>query len=776
MADQGAAGPTPATAAPGHGWSERRGPVPPAGWGAGGGGAPPESPPDPAVAGGDREGEARQRTEAGQDVRSEQGEQDQQTTIPGADQVKGFAQPYLGATEKVGMRVDGDVTGGTNYGTVEQRGRENYLAETINRIVVPNVGGSRVAVGSVEPRLLDKVASVLVAPAVAGQALGVLREQRVLILRGRPHWGKSSLALWLLGRVGRQEHEPTPEVYALGPTVSLHDLPEGFLSDNDRPSGRYVIDTLSPETAGTLRLPILRALCRDLGDGYLVITVDSRTPIPRIELGDYLVDCEEPPDPEAVLRHNLRWRLDGAEPPAALFEVPWVRRELDGKPLPGYLDQLGDVLTMVAKGLTDPTTAEADYTRLLGRRVAEWFESHPDLPERCLMVAAAVLNGASYHEVADAADQLRTLLEPPNEDDALPQPPGWGLSSSRHQLVEDLGARVLTQLQPTSLGPCPVELLELEDPRLQPQVLDHVWVGHDAVRGTLLDWLERLGHHSIFDVHGRAAAAVGALCRKDLPYLHNRLLLEWATAEGREARISAAVALDVVAGDPDLARQVRALLHQWIQLDPGSRQAWTATVAYGFGVGQRWPKFALRDLRLVVEQAPHHAWVASQSLASLCEAGKASTVLDAIADWAAIDDPPDAAEPVLRVFLRMLMAANANVLTAGADGNDTVPTLLRLAAKDGEHRSRVVELWKQAFQRVDTSKEAVGALRRWILLADERTEVQQTLDPVAGLLLRGDHGYQADLADVLRELAEDLRRPSTNARRYLQGIGQEVTR
>jgi hypothetical protein len=774
MAEQAAAGSAPAPAAPGHGWAEQRSGTPPAGKGpAGGAPAPPESPSEPAAAGGEREDGSGQRAESGQGARTDQGDQDQQSSIPGFDQVKGVAEPFLGGTAKTGMRVDGAIAGGTNYGAVALHGHDNYVVGT--QIVATSGGGGRIAVGIVEPGLLDKVEAVLVAPTVADQAMRVLREQRVLVLRGRPHWGKSSLALWLLSQVGREEGGPAPEVYALGSSVPLHDLPEGFLRADDRPGGRYLLDSLSPETAGTLRLPVLRALCRDLGNGYLVITVDSRTPIPRIELGGYLVDCQEPPDPEAVLRRNLRWRLDGAELPHGLLEAPWVRRELDGKPLPGHLDQVGEVLAMVAEGLADTTEAEAKSTHLLGRRVAEWFERHPELPERCLMVAAAVLNGASYHEVADAADRLRTIVEPP-DDDQPPPSPGWGLSSSRHQLVEDVGARIVPRMQATSLGPCPVELLELEDPRLQLEVLEHVWVGHDAVRGTLLDWLGELGHHSTFDVHGRAAAAAGALCRKDLPYLHNRLLLEWATAERREARISAAVALDVVAGDRDLARQVRALLHQWIQRDPGSRQAWTATVAYGFGVGQRWPRFALRDLRLVVEEAPHHAWVASRSLASLCDAGQEATVLDAIAEWAAVDDPPEAGEPALWVFLFMLGAADVDVLNAGADGNDAVPTLLRLAAQDIELRRRVVELWKDAFQRMETHKAAIRALRGWILLADERPEAERALDPVALDLLWGERGYQADLIEVLRELAEDARRPSPNARRYLLGMGQEVTR
>jgi hypothetical protein len=332
----------------------------------------------------------------------------------------------------------------------------------------------------------------------------ILRDQQVVVLVGRRHWGKASLALWLLSQVGRGDGGPWPEVYAIAPQWSLGDLPEGFFTDEDRPSGRYVVDTLDPRVAGTLRLPVLRALCGQLDRGYLVITVDSRTPIPRIELGDYLVRCEELPDAEVVLRSNLRWRLDGQEAPDRLLEVPWVRRALGRRPVPEHLDQLAEVLAGVARGLMDEAEAEADYGGWVRRRVEEWFESHPDLPERCLMVAAAVLNGVSYHEVADAAARFRARLEPPDPDETAPRLPSWGLASPRGQLVEDIGARVVSELRPTALGPCRAEVLKLEDLRQQREVLEHLWEGHDAVRSTLLDWLEELGHYRNLEVSGRA--------------------------------------------------------------------------------------------------------------------------------------------------------------------------------------------------------------------------------------------------------------------------------
>jgi len=727
----------------------------------------PSSTPDPDGSGREeRKREEGHRTEA-DSARS--GREEKKVVFPDPERVQQYGRPYVTAEHATGVQHQGTVHGGESYGFVQ----------TLNRIVVPSSGRSPVAVGPVEPKLLEKIHAVFVPPDIAVQAMQILRDQRVLVLQGRAHWGKASFALWLLSQAEQDEEAPSAkEVYAIGPAERFDRLPEGFFADPVRPTGRYVSDTLTPEAAVSLRLPVLRSVSDQLGTGCLVVTVDSRTPIPRTELRDYFLRCEDPPDPNAVLRCNLRWHSKDQGFAPHLIEARWVREELLRTPVPGYLDQLAEVLARVILGLVDEAEAEAAYAGLGGLRVEEWFESHPGLPERCLMVAASVLNGASYHEVADAAQALRRLLEPPTEEDQALRPPDWVLSSYRRQLVEDVGGRIVITHRPTTLGTCPSEVLELEDIGIQREVLDHLWWGHEAVRTTLLEWLTTLGHHENLEVSGRAAAAVGALCRKDLVYLHDRLLIDWATSPEVIARISAAVALDVVASDRELAKQVRTLLHRWVRRDPSSEQAWTATAAYGFEIGRRWPSFALRDLRYVVEEAPGHAWIASRSLVSLCEAGKTTQVLDEIVRWVAADDTIVAEEQALRVFLQMLAVgvdAYSFAAGTGADEATTVPTLLRLAAIDEHQRTQIVALWKTAFNRAETHEEAVDSLGQWITLADDYAAAGAALDSVALDLLSGPPAEQYEVAEFLRERANDPRRPSETARRYLLSIGQEIS-
>jgi hypothetical protein len=119
--------------------------------------------------------------------------------------------------------------------------------------------------------------------------------------------------------------------------------------------------------------------------------------------------------------------------------------------------------------------------------------------------------------------------------------------------------------------------------------------------------------------------------------------------------------------------------------------------------------------------------------------------------------------------------ADALAAGTGADGGRTVPALLRLAAGDDGIRARVVRLWKQTFRRVETHEDAINLLSLWVALADRRNEAARALDVVALELLHGTRDHQDELAEILRELADDPRRPSSTARRYLQSIGHEVT-
>ena len=221
--------------------------------------------PEPAPDRGDSERSGREERDREPGHRSEtdeprQGRKDERAAFPDPDRVQQYGRPYIAAEQATGIRHDGAVYGGESYGFVQ----------TLNRIVVPSAGRGPVAVGPVEPRLLEKVCSVLVAPDGADRAAQVLRDQRILVLQGRAHLGKATLALWLLrqmeqvrdGRWQRSDEDAPPpnEVYAIAPEHRLDELPERFFADPSRPSGRYVVDTLAAEAAPSIRLPVLRAL------------------------------------------------------------------------------------------------------------------------------------------------------------------------------------------------------------------------------------------------------------------------------------------------------------------------------------------------------------------------------------------------------------------------------------------------------------------------------------------------------------------------------------
>jgi hypothetical protein len=339
------------------------------------------------------------------------------------------------------------------------------------------------------------------------RARAILSEYGLVILYGRAHWGKTTTALRLL-----DEKHPD-EVYLLDSESPFPTLGEHILEN-----GRgYLIERLAPDAASAINPVALMHLSERLVDmnSHVVATIDGLVPLRSYALEWALVTCDELPDPKEVLRRSLTWRLrDRDYSVDELMRPQWVQNELAAKPHPARVDALASVLERIASDSLDAARAPATYQNLLANQVGEWFETHPGLRERCLMVAIAVLNEISYQKVADAADRLHDLLQPPPEDDdedVEPQGSGWEMSSSRRRRVQDCCANLITGFESTQIGDLPIQRVEFEDAQLQPAVLEHVWSEHDVVRSKLLTWFEELGADSSADVRVRACACGG--CR-----------------------------------------------------------------------------------------------------------------------------------------------------------------------------------------------------------------------------------------------------------------------
>lgn len=377
-------------------------------------------------------------------------------------------------------------------------------------------------------------------------------------------------------------------------------------------------------------------------------------------------------------------------------------------------------------------TAERDYERRVLAYVAEWFRQHPGIRERCFMTAAAVLNGAEYQDISNAADDLERLVRGEITGSG-PIPRGWNRPfSPRLERAEDIGARLHPSADGSRDGP--LSVVELEESLVQAMVLAHLWYQHDDIFSHLFEWLDGLGQHPFFEVSGRAAAAASTLCVIDFTYLRLRLLEPWASkrstaASPREhtSQISAAVALATAARESDLAAQILPLLHRWGGPGQPTGLPWTAATALGLLNERRFLAGALDGLGIIIE---HHgwtlSWVAARSLANLCDAGHAGETLRTLKSW--INAPSSRlAERALTVFDRLMQVRDAQP----DDGEpERIPVLLRLAMSHEDTRDAVRQLWCDLLDpaRPTVGHAALTTLYHLLRLADRDERCRPAAD------------------------------------------------
>jgi hypothetical protein len=632
------------------------------------------------------------------------------------------------------------------------------------------LGGDTAIIWQLDRAEIQRVREVYVPTSTDDAAAEVLRRHRVLVLQGRAHSGKATTAIRLLADL----HDG--DVLVVQPTAA------GRLSQlacSLTEPGGYLLDTLAPDEADELRLAVLARLAEQLRDpqrdGHLVITVDTLAPLAMTDIARYVVFYDEVPEPADVVWQHLARELGATDATAVLerlerVERAWWQQRFQRRAAPARMRDLAMSLATMARRGGSPATAIQEYERRTLAYVAEWFERHHATRERCFMLAVAVLNGTTYEEIDDSARKLEAQFAADPPDSFRPQ---WSYRSPAQQRIRDTSATLI----PGRSGPeGSIQVVELDDPILQPLTLAHIWREHTDARGPLLNWLAELGRQPRFEIAGRAAAAVGVLCASDLRYLHDRILQPWATARdttsgGRReypARISAAVALVTAARDPKLVQPILDRLNKWATAPTRSGLPWTAATAYGLLDGALL-KRALAGLRTVTEKQDHTmSWVVARSLENLWAAQDPRPTLGALRSW--ITDP----SPKLAIGARTVFKRLAYPRTSEATPNGpTLPPLLQLAATRPDTVISVARLWYTLLEQPDTQDIAQEVLHDWLLRAYEDERHALALDRVLVPLLRSTRTRQRTRV-TLRRCADDLELPAHAALRYLWSSNRTV--
>lgn len=617
--------------------------------------------------------------------------------------------------------------------------------------------------------MLDKIRMVYVQTSLYRDAHALLHDAHIVVLWGQSHLGKRATAIHLLLSAD------VDKILELHPDIDVHKI----LKDEPEAGTGYIVDTMTTFTAPELTPSSLAQLGAYLKDknSYLVITVDREVSLARKGLDEQIIIWTERPDSMQLLQNHFAWYLSTEEKVARALQVCQddpVRELLGTQRLPHELDHLAQLISRVVRNKIGLDEALSSFAARASKQVEEWFETHISTEQRTFMIALAVLSGAKYQAVSDADARLQEFLAHGSAESGSSAPEAF--FKSRKQKVETALAHLSQGYEDTEFGRTPIEIVELDNPVLQPAVLRYIWTEYDGLRSPLVDWLRELGTKSNYDVRIRVAAAAGELSKYDFTYIKEQVLTPWATHADKRARAAAAFALGIPAWEGNLAPQVLGLLHHWSTLPNNWRLNWTAAAAYGGLVGLRFPDTALRGLQNIAQLEDLRLFsVVSRSVVNLVYAREATPddylkILDSIVDWTKPPVSKIVTLTGLLVFLDLIEEARTDAVPDA----ESWPALLWLSQGNPALTDKITELWRRALNTKASRKSALETLRKIVKEADDDARLKLPLEQILTEMVRqGTQREQERLRYFLNCWADDPRGESPSAR-HLRTVLAEI--
>ncbi|MEV4076615.1 hypothetical protein [Nonomuraea fuscirosea] len=573
------------------------------------------------------------------------------------------------------------------------------------------------------------------------EALRILVERRLLILAlppgGRKATGVNLLVKAVRGQAvaGQMDGEQAAGGQEAGggchEVLDASVLRDGQWRPPERDSGYLLVldDTnpgLTPHLIDEQWIDDLTACLNEHGSYLVVLTGPPRGALMEAERSGQVLTTlggldlvrlierrvhDREPTPEESA--DLRLRLIEAGALELLREDTRPRTALH---LATVIRERADLAARV-KELRDPTG-----------RVHDWFSRHRTPEAMCFALAAAALEDATYLTVSDAAAQLYELLTP-----AAEAPPDLRFRErigSDHPWID-------VSVEPGGTPGDVAPRVRYLNPLVRQAVLGYAWTYLDGQRSAFLDWIRLLVAHPDIGVRARASVAAGVIAWSDYDHALHRFLRPWARHGSVVVRQSAATALDVVGGHPDLAEAVWLLLEAWVaEQDTAAqrRQGLTAAAVLGGGLGAAQPRRAVRALHVLLDGDDWGTLLpAGLALFRLMERGRVAEVLAALVEWSAPRDGSPmvtkalaafvylAAQPAIQPSVRTSAqtatqpSAQPSAQRAGeADGRSRFSSMPLLLAGAEEHRSQLIELWARALDRRPAQQPALETLRDYL--------------------------------------------------------------
>ena len=350
-----------------------------------------------------------------------------------------------------------------------------------------------------------------------------------------------------------------------------------------------------------------------------------------------------------------------------------------------------------------------------------------DTYRRCFRLAYGLLFGLPIDAVANAAEQLYTIMEPvpAGVEDRLAIRRSWdGFGLTFGDLVPPTmrGGPDDDERVPGAQGRTATLCADL----LVNALLDVAWNDLPGSHDRLLTWLDELVNGQSIAVRQRVAIVAALFAEYDFDAVRIKLFQDWAGSLAEQRRQAAALAMaQIAANSARLRPEVAGRVHEWIIGSLAFQD--TAVRAYASGLAQVLPGgHVLSDIRIAARNPRQlRNSTIALAVAELASVRTIDAVVAALTDWQASADPPlvfHASRAVTEVAKLDSDGAGRPLMLAWANqtrGHDTAGGLVRHAMADPtmvEDMTQAVMAWIAATEGDPVHADAlVGVLRSaWI--------------------------------------------------------------
>ncbi len=437
-----------------------------------------------------------------------------------------------------------------------------------------------------EQELDEATTSFVEPPGFAGE-LDLLADRNLVVLAGPARTGKRTRALRLLRTTLRESGfdevvDELPASLLANATWRVPRERTGFVVfDAPGRGDTFTAGKISEEWLQKTALRLVEA------ESYLVVVTGPVTGslADAPNRAEFVLDEWELPDSLEILHRRLRDTVPSeAEDLIARLADTELGEVLAERDSPAFAVRAAKEIVeghRAGRGLTDTVARLGSADGL----VHEWLSRDPEPKDFSLVLATAVLDGAGYLKVADAAVALYKRLS---------GSPPLSLQYARRLLAE----HGWIQLVPSE-DPRRAPTIRFRHARVRPAVLGVVWSTYDGAREKVLAWLRHLAEHSDVEVRAGAAQAIGILAQQDFQHSVHGYLQPWGRDSSLLLRQTAAQGLNV-AGVLGNDQKAWSLLEDWAEAaypENTENLCTTAALAAGGPLGIREPWRALGVLR-----------------------------------------------------------------------------------------------------------------------------------------------------------------------------------